>query len=348
MIADMTSGTVIFRTDASVAIGGGHVMRCLALADALAAQGWRCGFAVCDQTPHSLPALAAANHDVAVLECPADDEPAALAARWPDGVDWLIIDHYGRDADFERACRPWARRVMVIDDLADRPHDCDLLLDQTLGRCEGDYAAFVPTGCRLVLGPSYALLRPQFAAARSTALARRAQNGSVRRLLIAMGVGDPSNVTSVVLEGIARAGLDLVVSVVLGGVSPHLDAVRRRLETLPQGGELRVAVADIAPLMVEADLAIGAAGTSTWERCCLGLPTLMIVLAANQRMIAESVASAGAAQSLGALHEIEADDIGRALNGLAGDSARRRAMSAAAAEVCDGRGVARVVEGMAA
>src|SRR5690606_9347581 len=117
---------VVFRADGGPSIGAGHVMRCLALASAFSEGGWRIGFAVSAGTKKSLPALVRGGHEIAILPDDEADEPAALARQWPDGADILVVDHYGRDAAFERACRPWARRVVVIDDLADRRHDADV------------------------------------------------------------------------------------------------------------------------------------------------------------------------------------------------------------------------------
>src|SRR5262249_18815445 len=156
-------------------IGGGHIARCLALADELAERGHGCVFAVSAETAATMPSLAASGHDIEALSAgtTADLEPSLLAASWPQGCALLVVHHYGRDARFESACCPWAERILVIDDLADRPHDCDLLLDSTLGRAPADYASLCPKTCRMLLGPAYALLRPEFAAARSESLARR-------------------------------------------------------------------------------------------------------------------------------------------------------------------------------
>jgi UDP-2,4-diacetamido-2,4,6-trideoxy-beta-L-altropyranose hydrolase len=289
----------VFRVDASTEIGGGHVMRCLTLADALVRHGWRCAFACRPGSAETVPALERSGHAIGILESTENDESAELAARWPDGVDLLVVDHYRRDVRFERACRPWARRIMAIDDLADRRHDADLLLDQTLGRSAESYAGLVPSSCRLLLGSAYVLLRPQFAAARTTALARRhAQAGRLERILVALGLSDPHDVTSVALRGIAETGLDVAVDVVLGPAAPHLGAVRRLAASLPQPATLHVGVDDMASLMVDADLAIGAAGSSSWERCCLGLPTLVVVVAENQRDAAHHLAALGAVAHL--------------------------------------------------
>jgi UDP-2,4-diacetamido-2,4,6-trideoxy-beta-L-altropyranose hydrolase len=331
----------VFRADASPTIGGGHVMRCLTLADGLAARGWTCAFATVFGTPETVPTLAASGHCVSVL---VRDSPDALRREWPEGVDLLVVDHYGRDAAYERACRPWARRILVIDDLADRPHDADLLLDQTFGRDPADYRALVPVGCRLLAGSDHALLRPAFARARPAALDRRAAGGGVARLLVALGMGDPDDATGVVLDGIARAGLDVAVDVVLGGRAPHLEAVRRRAAALPRPGRVLCDVADMAGLMAAADLAVGAGGTTSWERGCLGLPTLILNTADNQEKIARELAAAGAVLLLGRHPGVAPDAVADALAGLAADPERRRAMSRAAAALCDGLGVERALK----
>jgi len=340
-----TSPLAVFRFDASARAGAGHAVRCLALADALAASGWRCALASAAAASAVVPALGRCAHQRLELDCAADAEAGTLAGRWPGGCDLLVVDHYGRGAAFEGACRPWARRVMVIDDLADRAHDCDVLLDQTPGRRAEDYGALVPGGCRLVLGPRHALLRPQFAAARGAALSRRRAGGPVRRILVSIGATDPDNVTATVLEGLARAGVAAEVEVVMGAGAPHLAAVRARAGDL--SGTLPVTVTvgagNMAALMADADIAVGAAGTASWERCCLGLPAVVLVVAENQRAGAKALAGAGAARILDAPAGITATHVAAAVEGLCRSADERRRMGLAAADLCDGRGVARVV-----
>lgn len=201
-------------------------------------------------------------------------------------VDWLIVDHYALDARWEQALRPACRKLMVIDDLADRPHDCDLLLDQNLGRDAHDYVRFVPKECMILAGPSYALLRPEFAALRDYSLHRRAIP-QVKHLLIAMGGVDQADATSQILEALKGCSLpeDARITVVMGPHAPWLERVRLLAAQMPQPTEVKVNVQDMALLMADSDLAIGAAGSTSWERCCLGLPTLMLVLAENQREV---------------------------------------------------------------
>ena len=285
----------VFRADASAEIGGGHAMRCLTLARSLEALGWRCGFAVNDEAGETVPAL---RHSDTLVLAAGENEPATLRRRWPEGVDWLIVDHYGRDAAWEAQCRGWAKAILALDDLADRAHDCDVLLDQTFGRRAEDYSGLTPAESRGPAGREFALLRPGFAAARRESLQRRTGAGGLRRLLVGLGATDPETHSRQVLAGISRSGLPLAVDVVLGAGARHLDDIRKLCATMPQDTTLHVDASDMPGLMARADLAIGAAGTTKWERCCLGLPSILVVIAENQRRIASSVSATGAAQRL--------------------------------------------------
>ncbi len=339
----------VFRADASPEIGSGHVMRCLALADALEATGgWCCGFATRPETGAVVPSIRTLGCSPLDLVGAAEDEPAVLASGWPGGCDLLVVDHYQRDARFERACRPWASRIMAIDDLADRPHDCDLLLDQTPDRQATVYTASTRASCRMMMGPSYALLRPEFAVTRSRALERRRRGEPVRRILVALGASDPHDATSRMLEGIAESGVEAAVDVVLGEGAPHLATVRERIASLPQEATLHRAASNMAALMSGADMAIGAAGTTSWERCCVGLPTLAVITADNQRFVAAALDDAGAVRLLGRAEELTAADIGDAVTWLANNTQVRTAMAEQAAALCDGRGLDRIILAVAA
>lgn len=318
----------VFRADASLQIGTGHVMRCITLADALAARGAKCTF-ICRSlagnlieiirskgyVANTLPISQDANagfsapifdasisgtaHSHWLGATQAEDALACapiLAAQRPD---WLIVDHYALDAQWERALAPHYRQLMVIDDLADRPHACDVLLDQTFGRDAADYSPLVSADCRIICGSQYALLRPEFAALRAYSLQRRAQP-ALRELLITMGGVDNYNATGQVLQSLRACPLpaDCRITVVMGATAPWLEDVRKQAQDMLWPTRVLVGVSDMAQLMGDSDLAIGAAGATSWERCCLGLPTLMLVLAENQRKIAEGLCKAGAAHLL--------------------------------------------------
>lgn len=311
---------VVFRTDASVQIGTGHVMRCLTLAEALRKGSAECVFLCRPHEGHLIQLIAERGHRVKTLPALSPGwtpKPAPPHAAWlgvdqaADAADalralegerraaWLVVDHYALDREWQTALRPACDRIMVIDDLADRPHDCDLLLDPNIGRSEADYKGLLPEGARMLLGPRHALLRPEFAAHRAASLARRAQP-ELRRLLVTLGGVDKNNVTCRVLDALDGAGLPeaLEITVVMGPHAPWLSAVRERARTMRRPTRVLAGVNDMARLMTESDLAIGAAGSTAWERCCLGLPTIQLVLAENQQKIAEALERVGAASTV--------------------------------------------------
>lgn len=334
---------VVVRADASASIGGGHVMRCLALADALRDNGATCWFAGLPDTAAAVPALARSGHRWLAIDAPGDAASLrqALAGIGAVVCDWLIVDHYGWSATDEIACRPWARNIMVIDDLADRDHDCDVLLDQTFGRAHADYEGLVPPSAKMLLGSAYALLRPEFRVARPAALQRRS-SGALQRVLVTMGLTDAPGATSLVLSALLASELPIKIDVALGNASPHIFEVERLVARGGKRIELHRDSTSIEDLMARADFAFGAAGSTSWERCCLGLPTALLILADNQREIAARLAAASAAIHLGDLSSVRPNLVVRTVADLARDPAQLAAMSRAAASICDGRGAARV------
>ena len=319
----------IFRTDASAAIGGGHVRRCLVLADALVEVGWKIGF-VCDGAARNVvPALG--KRGFAVME------PIAFE-KAPQQCDLLVVDDYRLDAAFERGARGWAKRILVIDDLANRSHECDVLLDQSPGRERIAYAGLVPQECELLLGPSYALLDARFRAARR----QRRPVGEAQGIFVNFGTTDAMNATSVALDAIAAAQLRLPIDIVIGSAAPHLATLRKKVLALGAGASLHVDVDDVAALMHAADLAIGAGGVGALERCALGLPSAILTVAENQHDNARALAAAGAALYWGDIGGRATTEIAAALKLLAADQAGRTAISAAGAALVDGLGAARV------
>ena len=291
---------VLIRADASLEIGSGHVMRCLTLAGLLREEGAEVVFA-CRDLPGAMDGyLRAAGYRVILLPGHQADAVAtgeALRSAFPDGADWLVVDHYGLDIAWERQLRPQARRLMVIDDLADRRHDCDLLLDQNY-YADGDtrYAGLLPVECVTFLGPKYVLLRAEFVTTRQ---ALRPRDGRIRRILLFFGGGDPANLTGQVLsylQGIV--GAEVAIDVVAGGANPHRPAIGALCDRIP-GARFHSQVSNMAELMNNADLAIGAGGATTWERCVLGLPTLTFVLADNQLRTTQDLAAIGVIRYLG-------------------------------------------------
>lgn len=355
---------VVFRVDASLQIGTGHVMRCLTLADVLAERGAECHF-ICRVHPGNLIDLVRSKGYAAyALPCESSKSPIdgrLHHAGWLGATqqhdaqacfpilqaiqpDWLIVDHYALDSEWELELKPHYRQLMVIDDLADRFHQCDLLLDQTFGRDTADYHDWVPTHCTLLCGAQYALLRPEFATLRPYSLQRRG-NPKLRHLLITMGGVDKDNATGQVLDALRSCPLpaDCMITVVLGATAPWLSEVNIQAQAMPWFTKVLVGVSDMARLMADSDIAIGAAGATSWERCCLGLPTAMLVLAENQSYAAGLLDQAQAARVLhlsGSLTNEMVAFIGEAIGSK--DYLRRLGESASA--ITDGAGSQRTVD----
>lgn len=342
----------MFRADATGLIGWGHLRRCLALADALRARGAQCIFVgaldagaatLVIRAGHVFQAITTASPgggrgwDAAPWDEAAQSVDAeAFLAVTPDEAEWVVVDHYKLNALWERRILG-TRRLLVIDDLANRQHIADLLLDQSLGRLAEDYRGLIPADACVVTGPRWALLRPEFAAQRAAALDRREHTIEPRCVLVSLGSTDIGGLTvaasraAVALDGVER------VEVVLGRAAPSLAEIDTLSKRDPRV-RLHVDSDDMAALMRDADLAIGAPGSMSWERCCLALPCVMLILADNQRMIARSLAACGAAlitQSVAALPRILEQ---------ASRPDKLKSMSAAAAPVCDGLGSARLAD----
>ena len=367
---------VFFRTDASLQIGSGHVMRCLTLADALKAKGADCHFMTrahqghlietirqrgfvtsplpssqteCNDTSHVGNPDRGELHHAAWLGCDwQTDATQSVALLSAATADWVVVDHYSLDARWEKAVKSYCYKLMVIDDLADRPHHCDVLVDQNLGHCPQDYATWVPSTCQVLAGPEYALLRPEFPALRDYSLKRRTdpQTQQLNQILITMGGVDFPNATSKVLEALKHCPLpeECCISVVMGANAPWLAEVHEIAAHMPWNTTVVCNINDMAQRMADSDLAIGAAGGSSWERCCLGLPTLMVVLAENQWSGARALDTSQAAKLIGKVDDI-ASSLPLAVTGLT-TGTQLLDMSKAASKIATGRGVRNVLQAM--
>lgn len=358
---------VALRADATRHSGVGHVMRCLALADALRRQGAQTVFVarhlvgqlaqLITEHGHGLMRLPVADADARLLpEIDAADPAGWLGVEWQHdaaatqavlagmgGVDWLVVDHYALDARWQHVLRAQASKMLAIDDLANRPQEVDLLLDQNLyTNAKQRYRSRVGPDCRLLLGPRYALLRPRFDVLHRTAPVR---SGPMRRLLVLMGGTDAANLTTTVLDAIDRLALPaLEVDVVIGSAHPAREALSQRCANRPDR-RLYIDTAQVAELMAAADLAIGAGGTATWERCAVGLPTLALCAADNQRELLQHAGAQGLLLAP-AFDSFTADAIALHLRALIDNPALRELLSRQALAAVDGRGATRVAQAM--
>jgi len=297
-------------------------MRCLTLAQCLQARGDQVLFICADQPGHLgeliaqrglVVKLLAAGHGVTQAGW-ADDAAQTQAALHDTAgrrADWLVVDHYQLDQRWETALRVSADRIMVIDDLANRPHDCDLLLDQNLvpGLHER-YAGKVPSACRQLLGPDYALLHPAYAEQHQNTRPRR---GEIRRILAFFGGADSANLTDRAIDAFVAVGRpDMHLDVVLGASSGHREAIAQKVQG-HANINLHTGLPNLATLMSQADLALGAGGVTHWERLCLGLPCLVVTLSDNQLATSQELHRLGLVDLLGHHDAVDAQVLTEAL-----------------------------------
>lgn len=323
---------VAFRADASYDLGTGHVMRCLSLAKGLQDRGHRCSF-VCRGTPGNLiEQITIGGIEVAELggrrnygQLDLASDPVGGSDSWSQEnwqidvwetlgvieqeIDWVVVDHYALDARWERMVRPKCKRLMVIDDLNNRRHDCDLLLDQNWfgGSTSNRYNDKVPATCTLLRGPVYALLGPEYSELREKMPAR---DGNVKNILVFFGGSDSTNETGKVIDAIRelRTQEELAVTVIIGQNHPCPQDLYDRAKRCPNV-TLHNYVTSLATVMRDSDLMIGAGGATTWERMCLGLPGIVISVADNQDEANMALAKAGYITFLGKHECVTTKDI---------------------------------------
>ena len=307
---------IAIRTDSSVEIGTGHMMRCLTLAERLRASGSEIVF-ICRNLPGNIARLAKQRgFPVFLLEMGDTDEDIfsdAIATRQvlnslSVAVDWLVVDHYRLDAGWESTVRSCVGKVMVIDDLANRSHACDLLIDANYGQALDRYGSLVSAETKVLLGPAYALLREEFSLIES-----KVRDGGVKRVQIFFGGSDPTDETGKILTALAGwKDRRFDVEVIVGAANPNKEEIRRLCLSL-QDVEFACQVSDMAERMNRAGLAIGAGGTALWERCYLGLPSIVISVADNQVEASLALEKAGAICYLGKHTEVDGGMIRKAI-----------------------------------
>jgi UDP-2,4-diacetamido-2,4,6-trideoxy-beta-L-altropyranose hydrolase len=344
-------------------MGVGHLTRCLTLAKVLRSRDVHCQF-ICREHPgHLLRDVEDARMSVSTLARPpprrasgqdnyaewlgvSQDEDAAdtIAAMSGETPDWLVIDHYGLDRRWERALRPRAARLMVIDDLANRLHDCDLLVDQNFSTNASErYRGLVPQNCTMLFGPRHAMLSPEYSMLQRTGHHR---DGRVSRVFIFFGGSDPFDLTAVALEALCTPALrHLETDIVIGANYARGERLAKLAAGRP-GTVLHGPRPHLGDLMSHANLALGAAGVTTWERMCIGLPAIVVSIAENQRLSAISLARAGLIQYLGNAEQVNAADIAGSIEQTMARSGEMLDQSERGQLLVDGFGALRVAECM--
>ncbi len=333
---------LLVRADADTERGSGHVMRCLALAQAWQGEGGRALFLSRCHSEVLRQRIEASGAGFLLLtaeESSAGDLDATLSVVREGQASFVVLDGYDFDLDYQLALRAAGCRLMVIDDTVRLPrYETDFLLNQNLGADRLGYICGHST--RLMLGPKYALLRREFTAWRSR-MHIVPETGC--KILVTLGGSDPDNVTLKVIHALRQLrNPRLQIRVVAGHANPHIDELRDVAAEFPGRLELLAAVPDMAALMAWADLAVSGAGSTCWELACLGLPAVTLVLAENQQIIADELAAAGAVLNLGWHAKVSIDRLATAVDALLFSSFRRLCMSRTGRALVDGKGAHRV------
>lgn len=340
------SSALLLRADASAAIGSGHVMRCLALAQEWRRGGGRAVFLQTTTTPALTRRLEAAGCEVELCAAApggAEDAAATIRAAHACGAAWVVGDGYHFDSAWQRPIRGAGLRLLLLDDYGHAGHyHADFVLNQNVSADPTLYTRR-DAETRLLLGPQFALLRQEFVAA-------VLQDRTVwlpGRVLVTLGGSDSANVTRLVIEALAAFD-DLEAVVVIGAGNPHRVALQSMVNALAKNIRLEVNPPNMAALMRWADLAITAGGSTVWEIARLGLPALTIVTAKNQAAIARALHAHGSVVNLGEPSDLSAHTIAGVLRGLRHDPVRLENMSRLGRQLVDGRGAERVVAALEA
>ena len=348
---------VAFRVDSSLAMGLGHLIRCLALAELLRKSGADCHFVCRNFFDDRCELVQKQGFKLSVLS-PAGSVPGNLLGVTPEvdanetlqvlanyRPDWLIVDHYALNKDWEahQADNLQGLRIMIISDRPDRPHHADIVLDQTCGRKREEYDGLLPDTALCYFGADYAVLRPEFTQLRTIALQRRAKTDA-SHILISFGGGDALNELLLAIGALTRLApeFSFSVSLVLGDTSLRTPALLQKARSLSIPIDIIDYADNLPEIMARADIAVGAAGYTALERCCLGLPSVVLTLAENQYDIAEALAKNGACLSVASTEKAIAD----ALEKLLKNPKLRLEMAHSASTLCDGKGAKRLMERM--
>lgn len=352
---------IVFRSDSSNLIGSGHVMRCLRIAKKFKKLGKKCLF-VCSDYKNSLrKKIEQSGFEVKLIKKSKKTffkvhENTLEHSHWLAStqeydaektiniinkykIEWLIIDHYAIDHIWEKKLRPYVKKIMVIDDLADRIHNCDLLLDQNLVyNFKKRYKNLISKKCNLLLGPKYALLDSKYSKLREKDFLR---DGEIKRVVIFFGASDQNNYTQLAITAILNLNIkSIFFDIVMSKKSIFFQQIKKILK-INKNIKIHDSIPNLANLIFKADLAIGAAGSNTWERCCLGLPSIIISSGINQIKIAESMHKNGAAIVISAKADLQ-KEIMKSFLFLYQNKKDYLKMSKKALSICDGKGINRL------
>jgi UDP-2,4-diacetamido-2,4,6-trideoxy-beta-L-altropyranose hydrolase len=359
---------IVFRVDASIEIGNGHVLRCLTLAESFRSKGNNCHF-VCRKhkgnlisliKQHGFEVTTLKNYEIINKKSNERKDSNNEYLEWL-GCNWeldaeqtsiilgklkphlLIVDHYAIDKKWEMKVKKKCEKIIIIDDLANRKHHCDILIDQNFGRLQTDYDKKVSKNTKKLIGPDYAILRNEFIKKREFSIKRR-EKPEIKKILISMGGVDKENATCMVMESLKYSNLplDCKITIIMGPKAPWVQKVKKQVQLLPWKTRIIINTNEMAKHIAESDFVIGAAGTSSWERCCLGVPSIVVILAENQACSANALKNSKAAILIGLINEIEIK-LPQAINKIMNKNLLIK-MSKASAVITDGLGVEKILD----
>ena len=340
----MLNKNLFIRVDSGMEVGSGHMMRCFSLAESLKMKRIDVSFVsrqlpgnLCDFIERKGYKVYRLPNNNSTLEIDAKQtlEATDMHKKQPE---WLVVDHYDLDKQWETIIRKHVKKIIVIDDLANRPHDCDLLIDQNLyENMDGRYSSLIPNNCQKLLGPTYALLRPEFVEKRKNL---RKRDDHIHRILVSFGGSNSTNEISKVLKAIRLLdSKDLRVDVVVGISNENKKIIKQMCSNIPKT-TYNHQIDNMWDFMADADLSVGGGGSSTWERCCLGLPSIVSILSKDQRELTETMAKKGYIINLGLANALSSDDYVKAIKNI--DSDKLCSMSQKCLKLVDGKGASRV------
>lgn len=333
---------IVVRTDSSTVLGNGHIMRCLTLAKALEQQFHAKIYFICKSLPGNYTEqVKEEKHHVLLIPDKLTNEhqdAEETIKHLPPHTELLIIDHYELGANWHHQLSSYSNKIMVIDDLCNRQLHADIVLNQNPTHTDKDYQPFVKPNTQLLLGSHYALLRPQFTKLHRT----KTHNGKVKKILISMGGTDIVNATKFILIMLSQSNYSDKVEVILAKNAPHIEEIKQLCDNY--GFSFFVDIKNMAQHLIENDLVIGAPGGTSWERCCLGIPSMLLTTADNQVEVATYLDKHGAAQVAGTYPGISLTTLLLAFESLINQPNKIKSLNKNSLRLCDGKGATRVAD----
>ncbi len=351
-----------FRVDASFEIGYGHIYRCLTLADALASRGVRSTFACRNLEGIPLDLIKSRGHNLELITIPDNylksktHMPVFSKSAWSydaavsrnlinKPIEFIIVDHYEIDFQWEQELKDLSKKFIVIDDLANRKHNCNFLIDQNLGSTKEDYKTLISKDTKLFIGPKYALLRPEFKKYRDYSVNRR-QDLDIQNILISFGGADKNNFVKKILITLKKIKLPKLskIEIIVGKGNTQKESLKEICKSFPFVVNFYEDISNMAEIMAQSDLIIGAAGSSSWERCSLGIPSIIFILAENQKKVAYALEKEKCS-ILVKENEFFEDDLISALDYFSNTSNLKKSINTCR-NICDGDGVNKIIRRM--